>query len=169
MKTTLHGAFLLVFSIFQATFIDCIEIFSVKPNLFLIYIVVVCTFCGKTEGAILGAVFGLIFDMLIGRLWGLNAILMMLLGFFTSYFCERVLRDNNILVVLIMVFIETLVYEAVYGAIYLLTLNGGNFFSLILRVVIPESFYNVIACVPVYFLVKKMGKVLYSDKGETIG
>ena len=38
MKTTLHGAFLLAFSIFQATLVDCIEIFSVKPNLFLIYI-----------------------------------------------------------------------------------------------------------------------------------
>ena len=169
MKTTLHGAFLLAFSIFQATLVDCIEIFSVKPNLFLIYIVVVCTFCGKREGAILGAVFGLILDMLIGRFWGLNAVLMMLLGFLTSYFCDRVLRDNNILIVLLMVFIETLVYEGFYGAIYSLTMNGGNFFLILLRVVIPEGFYNVLACVPVYFLVKKMGKVLYSDKGETIG
>lgn len=169
MKTTLHGAFLLAFSIFQATLVDCIEIFSVKPNLFLIYIVVLCAFCGKSEGAILGAVFGLVLDMLTGRLWGLNAVLMMLLGFFTSYFCERVLRENNILVIFIMVFIETLVYEAVYGAIYLLTLNGGNFFLILLRVVIPEGFYNIVACVPVYLLVKKMGKVLYSDKGETIG
>ncbi|MBQ9757948.1 MAG: rod shape-determining protein MreD [Clostridia bacterium] len=169
MKTTLHGAFLLAFSIFQATLIDCIEIFSVKPNLFLIYVIIVCTFCGKSEGAVLGAFFGLVLDLLVGRLWGLNAILMMLLGFFTAYFCERVLRDNNILVVLLMVLAETVLYEIVYGFIYYLTLDGGNFFAILLRIIIPEGFYNMIVTIPVYFIVRRMGKVLYSDKGETIG
>ncbi len=169
MKFTIHGVFLLIFSIIQSTWLDGIEILNVKPNLFLVYLIIICCFCEKKEGASVGFIFGLILDVLIGRFWGFNAILSMLTGFFLAYFCERVLRKNNVFVIMMMVFFTSFIYETIYGLISFVFGGNMHFGSLLVRVVLPESLFNMVAALVLYFPVKKFTKYLYIDKGESIG
>lgn len=169
MKFTIHGVFLLIFSIIQSTLLDGIEILNIKPNLFLVYLIIICCFCDKKEGASVGFAFGLILDMMIGRFWGLNAILGLLSGFFLAYFCERVLRKNNVFVTMVIIFFASVIYETTYGLISFVFNGSMNLGTLILRFVLLESLFNMIAGLVLYFPVKKFTKFLYVDKGESIG
>lgn len=169
MRTTMHGAFLLVFAILQSTWLNSIAIFGVKPNLFLVYLIMICCFCSRIEGATLGFVFGLVLDILIGRFWGMNAVLGMLAGFFAAYFCERVLRNNNILIIILIVLLGSFVYESIYYFISYLFSENLNIKTAIFRIILLESLYNAVAVLPVYLLAARFIKRLYIDKGENIG
>lgn len=169
MKTTMHGTFLLVFSILQSTWLNSIAIFNVKPNLFLVYVIMICCFCSRIEGATLGFVFGFVLDILIGRFWGMNTVLGMIAGFFIAHLCERVLGNNNILIILLIVLIGSFVYEGIYYFVSYLFSENLNFKTAIFRIIFIESLYNAVAALPVYFLAARFIKRLYVDKGENIG
>ncbi len=169
MKTTIHGIFLLIFSILQATWLDCIEIFGIKPNLFLIYILVICCFCGRVEGAAVGFAFGFALDMLVGQVWGINALLGMLLGFCTANFCERVLSESNFFITLALVLVGSLLYETFYYSIAFLRSESSSFFPSLIKTIIPECLYNIVVSAPLYFIVKHFARLLYTDKGDAIG
>ncbi len=169
MKITIHGVFLVLFSIFQATWINYIEIFNIKPNLFLIYVIIVCCFCGCVEGGTVGFAFGLALDLLIGRVWGLNALLGLICGFFVSHFCDKAIRNNNVFIVCIFTFLGTIVFETIYYVVSLLFVENLGFLTAFFKIVLPESLYNAVIAIPVYFLFSKLAKRLYVDKGEIIG
>lgn len=169
MKTTIHGGFLLIFSILQATWLDCIEIFGIKPNLFLVYIIVVCCFCNRLEGGAVGFAAGFVLDMLVGRIWGLNAVLGLILGFCISHFYARIISNSNLLVTLALVLVGTILYESFYSFIAFLRAENVGLLALLTKIVLPECVYNMVASVPIYFIIKHFSKFLYSDKGDIIG
>ncbi len=169
MKTTIHGGFLLIFSVLQATWLDCIEIFGIKPNLFLIYIIVVCCFCDRIEGGAVGFVAGFALDMLVGGIWGLNSVIGLLLGFCISHFYARIISNNNLLVTLAFVLAGTLLYESIFCFIAFMRTENVSFFQSLAKIVLPECGYNMVASVPLYFIIKRFAKFLYTDKGDVIG
>ncbi len=169
MKTTIHGGFLLIFSILQATWLDCIEIFGIKPNLFLVYIIVICCFCCRIEGGAVGFAFGFALDMLAGQIWGLNAIIGMLLGFCIAHFYGRIISESNFIVTMALVFVGTLLHEMCYCFIAFLRTESVSFFQSLIKIVLPECGYNMVAAVPLYFIIKRFAKFLYTDKGDVIG
>lgn len=169
MKTTIHGGFLLIFSILQATWLDCIEIFGIKPNLFLVYIIVTCCFCGRIEGGALGFAFGFALDMLVGEIWGLNALLGMLLGFCIAHFYKRIISDSNFFVTVALVLVGSLLYEMFYCFIAFMQNEKVSFIPSLIKIILPECGYNMVASIPLYFIIKRSAKFLYTDKGDTIG
>ena len=170
MKIALHGGFLLMCSVLQATWLNYITLFDVKPNLFLVYVVVLSFFCNsKIEGAVVGAVFGLILDFIIGRVVGINMILSLLIGFTVTLFCERVIRKNSIFITMLSILIITIVYESVYYFFAFLFTGGMGYWNAMIAVILPESIFNVIVSVPAYYILGKFTQYLYTDKGEGLG
>lgn len=164
MRAILHGIFLILFMIIQATWIDTISVFGVKPNLFAVYIVVTSCFCQKNESVVTGFVFGFILDILIGKVLGVNAVLLMLLGFFTAYFCEKVIRKNNVFIVMLITLIITFIYELFY---YIIAFLGDlQFKEAFVGTLLPECVYNGIAAMPIYFLIKKVSGKLWDNSEE---
>jgi rod shape-determining protein MreD len=167
MKYIFHTIFIFVFSIIQATLFNYLSILGVKPNLFLIYVVLISCIASQKEGAILGFVSGLVLDILVGKIIGLNAILMMLVSVLISNFCINFIRNLNIVVVLTIVVVITLIYELFYYIIaFLGDLHLGTIF---IKILLPECLYSVIATIPIYLLINKFSKRLWTDKGEGIG
>lgn len=169
MRVIVHAVFLILFAAIQTTWIHAIELFNVVPNIFLVYIIVVSCFCGKIEGAVIGFVFGLLLDMLSGEVWGLYALFGMILGFSVANFCEKLFGQKNMVLTLILSFVCTCFLEFVY---YLICYTSAENMSLkyaFLWVILPESIYNTIIAVPIYLLFRKIAKLIYSDKGETLG
>lgn len=167
MKYVFHLIFLLLFAVIQPTWLEYTEVFGAKANLFLVYTVVVSCYCGKKEGAVTGFVFGLILDLFIGRIIGLNTVLMMILAFLTANFCEKVIRKNTLLITILIVAITIPVYELLYYTIAFL--GDLEFKTAFLRTLLPECLCCIIATIPLYWIVKKAAKTLWDDKGEGIG
>ncbi|MBE7032392.1 MAG: rod shape-determining protein MreD [Ruminococcaceae bacterium] len=161
MKYAVHCIFLTVFLVIQATWLDSISVFGVIPNLFIIYIAIISCFCSKKEGAIAGFFFGLMLDFQIGKVLGLNAVLLMLLGYVTALFCEKVIRKNTALIVMIIVFIISLFYELIY---YVVSFMGNlEFGAVFFRTLIPECIYNCFVAAPFYFIIKKLSVKLWDE------
>ena len=164
MKISIHGLFLLLFSALQATLIRHIEIFSVKPDLLLVYVITICFFCPKTEGGAIGFVFGLFTDIMAGRLLGVNAVLMLIAGFTIAMFCENVFRGNNVFVVMAAAVIVTFVYNSVHY-LFVFSLIGQLDYAYALKSTIwIECLYNAVLCLPMFFILKKITVFLYAEK-----
>lgn len=161
MKYAVHGIFLAVFLVIQATWLDAISVFGIIPNLFIIYIATISCFCSKKEGAIAGFFFGLMLDFQIGKVLGLNAVLMMLLGYVTALFCEKVIRKNTALIVMVIVFVTSVFYELIY---YVVSFMGNlDFGSVFFRTLVPECIYNFFMTLPVYLIIKKLSGKLWDE------
>lgn len=169
MKIAVHSILLFIFAAIQATWMSSIEIFGVKPILFLIYVVVISCFSKRKEAAIVGFISGYIIDLLIGKIWGLYALLFMILGFSIASFYDRIIGKRNFLTIAVFVFVSTFVTEFLYYLIYFITVNNISFGHALLSVILPEAVYNFVLSVPVFLLVKKLSRFLYADKGELLG
>ena len=169
MRIIVHAIFLILFAAVQTTWIHSIELFNVVPNIFLVYIIVASCFCGKLEGAVVGFVFGMLLDMLSGEVWGVYALFGMILGFSVANFCEKLFGQKNVVLTLILSFVCTCFLEFVYYLICYASLENISLKYAFLWVVLPESIYNTIIAVPIYLLFRKIAKLIYSDKGETLG
>ena len=167
MRYLFHTAFLFLFSAIQPTLLGRFEILGAKPNLFLVYIVIVSFFCSRKEGMTIGFVFGFILDLFIGRVLGLNAVLMLLLSYCISCFCEKIISKNNFFIVAGFVIISTFFFELVY---YIIAYLGHlELKTAFVRVLLPEILSNTIFSAVIYFVAKKTSKRLWNVIGEGIG
>ena len=64
----------------QSNFFNWFNIAGVKPNLFIIFLLFIGIFIGKTYGASIGIFFGLLLDLFIGKVVGINAIVLGMAG-----------------------------------------------------------------------------------------
>lgn len=72
--------FILIYFL-QSNFFNWFNIAGVKPNLFIILSLFIGIFIGKIYGVSIGIVFGLILDLFIGKVLGINAIVLGIAGF----------------------------------------------------------------------------------------
>lgn len=169
MKIAIHGVILFIFAAMQATWMNSIEIFDVKPILFLIYVVVISCYAKRKEAAIVGFFSGYILDLLIGKIWGLYALLLMILGFSIANFYERIIGQRNFIMIMVFVFISTCITEFLYYMISFIAVENISLWYALVNVVLPEGLYNVVMSFPIFLLVKKLSRFLYTDKGESFG
>lgn len=65
----------------QSNFFTWFNIAGVKPNLFIIFSLIIGIFIGKIYGTSIGIAFGLLLDLFIGKALGINAIVLGASGF----------------------------------------------------------------------------------------
>ena len=64
----------------QSNFFSWFNLAGVKPNLFIILLLIIGIFIGKIYGSSLGIIFGLLLDLFVGKALGINAIVLGLAG-----------------------------------------------------------------------------------------
>jgi len=138
-----------------------IEIFGVKPNLVIVFIVSVALLRSNAEGMAVGFFTGISQDLLFGRVIGLHALLGLYPGLIIGSVNKRLYREN-FFVIIFFTFISTVAYEsAVYlyhgfGAI----INGrADLLYAIRAVVFPEAVYNSAVSVFVYIFVFRLNDI----------
>lgn len=143
----------------QANFFSWFTVAGVRPNLFIIYILVIGLFTGKWNGAILGFLFGFYIDIVNGRMVGVSAILFGLIGFFAEYMYKNTSNDNKVTMILIVV-LNTILYETFGYLISIWKLSvTGEVFSFI-KILGIEIFYNIIITIIVYPIIQKVSVTL---------
>ena len=149
----------------QVNLFSWFTIAGVMPNLFLIYILFIGLFAGKTKGAIYGIAVGLFLDLTVGKLIGLYAVSLGLVGFSTGILDKNFSKDSR-MTIMFMVATVTIAFELVtYLANYLILETNIELipFALILLI---ELVYNLLLTIIFYPLMQKFGFYIENEYKE---
>ena len=150
--------FLIIFFL-QANFFTWFNIAGVKPNLFIVLMVFIGAFMGKYYGFGIGMFLGLFLDIFIGKVLGLNATILALVGLFGGLLTKTFSKDNKmtmiVLVTLITLFSEIIsyIYQMILFSYEIEILN-------FLKIIIIEIIFNTLLLIILYPLLKKIGEKL---------
>lgn len=152
----------------QANFFSWFNLADVKPNLFIILVLVIGLFAGKTLGTVLGVIFGMLLDFFISKSIGISAIMLGTIGIIGGYLDKSFSKDSR-LTMIMMVCIVTILYEI---GIVLLNyfINGAQILILyLIKNLIIELTYNSIITIIIYSFIIKIGyKIEANFKGNKI-
>ncbi len=149
----------------QGTLLNGISILGVTPNLFIVYISIICFLAYKLDGIIISAIFGFILDVLTARYIGVYTVLFLIAAYFVSSLSEKVFNEPRFYVQAIITFVVSVFVNSFYYLIVILMSNKYSF-GYAVFVVFLEAVYNTAVSIPVYFIVKHITRGFYKDKGE---
>lgn len=164
MKTVHYGIWFILLSSLQPTLLNYIKIYGIKPNLILIFIVLIAFFEGKKDGAAVGAVFGLFFDLLVGKIVGLHAILYMYLGSLFGIASEKFLKKPTLIIAVPVVLLVSLLTGCAEYVFRILNIAQFSFKYAFLGILLPEAVYSAIFTIPMYLILKKTLKIFSVNK-----
>ena len=140
----------------QSNFFSWFTIGGIKPNLFILLVVVIGLFAGKNLGLIFGILFGFLLDIYLGRSIGTSALMFGIIGWFAGYIDKNFSKEGRITIMLIMA-ISTFFFEiGKYGIeciIYKMTFEIKAFFQIIGI----EILFNTLITIIIYPLIVKFG------------
>lgn len=153
-------ALLLIFFL-QSSLCGFIRIIGIAPNILLCAVLAgALTAADPVEAAVYGLGAGTLYDILWGRVFGVNAILMMYTCFAVFYIAAFIYRKTVVSGVVIT-FFAALVYELVFYAISFLIWGETNVIYFIFRLIIPGAAYTACFQFLLYPIMKKFeGKAL---------
>ena len=97
----------------HVNFFSWFTISGIKPNLFIILVLVLGLFAGKKVGAITGLIIGIYLEILTSKSVGIMAFLLMGLGFIGGKLDKTFSKDSK-LTIIIIVLSSTICYEFLY-------------------------------------------------------
>jgi rod shape-determining protein MreD len=154
-KTVTTACGILLCLLLQMTIFHWWRIWGVKPDLVMVWTVLVGLLCGQPAGIAAGVIGGILVDIQVGRFLGLSTATGLLVGWLGGQVGKRAFRDHWFVPVGAVGFC-TLVGEAFY-------LFLGNSFGMlwplwqaIYLVVIPTAIYNMLVGVLIWPLAKKL-------------
>lgn len=152
-------ALILIFIIIyllQANFFAWFNLGGVKPNLFVMLVLVIGLFAGKGIGITFGIFFGISLDFFIGKSIGISGIMLGSIGFVGGYLDKSFSKDSRITMIT-MISISTLIYES---GLYLFNyfINSAHISMIyFIRILIIELIFNSILTIIIYPLIVRFG------------
>lgn len=148
-------SFLIIY-LLQSNFFSWFNIAGVKPNLFVILVLMMGLFIGKRAGIIFGILFGLSLDFFIGKSIGISAVMLGIIGFIGGYLDKNFSKDSRITMIT-MIAMSTFLYE-----IGIITFNyfineAQIRLIYVIKTLIIELIYNSIVTIIIYPLIMKLG------------
>ena len=163
MKKVLSFIFILIsfliIYLLQSNFFTWFNIAGVKPNLFIILMVFIGAFMGKYYGFGIGVFLGLLLDMFIGKVLGLNAIILGLVGLFGGLLTKTFSKDSKMTMIVLITLI-TFASEIVSYIYQMIIFGYGADILIFLKIIIIEVIFNTLLLIILYPLLKKAGEKL---------
>lgn len=150
--------FLIIYFI-HVNFFSWFNLAGIKPNIFVIFVLIVGLFSGKSKGIAIGIVSGIFLDFFIGKSIGITAVMLGIVGFFGGYLDQNFSKDSRFTLI-IMIIITTMLYEMGY---YLLNhfINSFDIEILLLtKIIVIEVVFNCIITIILYPTILKLGYIL---------
>ncbi|MGY8823418.1 MAG: rod shape-determining protein MreD [Candidatus Latescibacterota bacterium] len=113
MNTVRHTLLLLLSFVLQTTWVELMEISSLKPDLILLVLIYAALREGPLTATVLGFAVGFLQDIYMPTDLGLNALVKSAVGFTIGYGRSRIVGDN-IQVQVILILGTVLVHDLVY-------------------------------------------------------
>lgn len=138
--------------IVQSTLCNYIAIADIKPNLMLIFAVIMAFFMGSTDGLVIGIMVGLLHDCFFGHTIGSNLFLYGIIGYISGCLTEQ-FNKENIAVPMLLVLLATLLYNLGFYLLNIVLKGYTSFSPYIILNILPEVIYNLILGFAIYLLV----------------
>ena len=158
MKNIFYFIIGLAVIIFTNTILNSINLslFSIRPNLTLVYLIYISLYIGNMRASILGLILGLIIDITVGKYFGFYALLFFSIGLLYGSMRDKVFKEN-IFTILVLVILATFVDNLV--SLLIVGFGIENILIYFLRML--ESFFinSVVAAFlfyPVNYFIKKV-------------
>jgi rod shape-determining protein MreD len=116
----------IIFCLLQLFFGKYINICGIYPNFILILIVYLGFLKGSVKAQLLGFLFGLTWDVFSTNIFGIRAVLFVIIGYVTGMFCQKFDR-SQILTQLVSVFFTSLVYLLGFSFFYYIFSNADSY------------------------------------------
>ncbi len=147
----IYASILLLISValIQSTVMPHLTLWGVKPDLMLLVVISWSLLRGAREGIFWGFVGGFCLDLFSGAPFGLSALALLIVSFFSG-FGEATVFRTHVILPLATVFFASLIY----GLIFLAVLNAlgwsVTWLDSLSRLVLPASLLNVLLTPLVY-------------------
>lgn len=157
LKVIFYTISILLLMLLQSTLLVYARVYDVKPNLIIVFVIIVALLRGNVEGGTVGFFAGLMLDMLFGKILGFYTLLGFYLGILVGSVNKRLYREN-ILVVVFFTFVSSIAYET---AVYVLNSFMHGSLDLLFpmtRIILPEAVYNSLVSILMYLLLIKINR-----------
>lgn len=128
-----------------------VMIFGITPNTAIVIIVSLAILRKEVEAATVGFFAGLLHDIFFGNFIGLNALLYMLIGFFSGKPFKEFYVENYILPIILVGF-STLFFNFSYYVFNFLFRARLDFFYYLVTIILPATLYNITITLPIYIV-----------------
>ena len=158
MKNIFYFIIGLAVIIFTNTILNSINLslFSIRPNLTLVYLIYISLYIGNMRASILGLILGLIIDITVGKYFGFYALLFFSIGLLYGSMRDKVFKEN-IFTILVLVILATFVDNLVSLLIVGFGIeNTLIYFLRMLESVFINSLVAAFLFYPVSYLIKKV-------------
>ena len=145
-----------------------IIIYFLHSNLFVILVLFIGLYAHKYMGVIYGIIFGLFLDLFIGKKFGINAIMLGIIGFIGMIFDKNFSKENRITLI-VMVMISTAIFEVGEYIISYFVVKSSFDIIPFIQVLLVECIYNAIITIILYPIMQKSGNLIETEyKGNKI-
>ena len=140
----------------QANVFSELTIAGIKPNLFVIFILVIGLFGNNFLAILFGIICGMWLDSLYSEIMGVSSAMLCFIGFIATWFDSLWSKDEKISIV-IMVIIATFIYE--FGSYFInsIVLEFDMELLAFFKILAIEELYNVLLTIIFFGLIKKCG------------
>lgn len=148
-------SFLIIY-LLQVNFFSWFNLAGVKPNLFVILVLSIGLFSGRSIGTTFGIIFGIALDFFVGKSIGISAIMLGIVGFLGGYLDKSFSKDSRITMIM-MIAMATVIYELGINIFNYFINNATISIWYILKTLIIELVFNTILTIIIYPLIMKLG------------
>jgi len=142
----------LLLTVLQSTVINFTQIYGVKPDLLLIFVVLTAMERGAVTGTVVGIVVGFILD---GGILGINSLLFMHMGALSGLIFQKVLVSKYYAVIILVILSVSFLYEFLFYVMNFTVWGKGNLIYALTRVILPTAAYNTAVCIPFYKIMRR--------------
>lgn len=161
-KTLITLVLLIIFLIIyfiHVNFFSWFNLAGIKPNLFVVFVLIVGLFSGRSKGIAIGIVTGIFLDFFLGKSIGITALMLGIIGFFGGYLDQNFSKDSRFTMI-IMVALATILYEVGYYVLNFFINSINIEFLLLTKILTIEVLFNCIITIILYPTILKLGYIL---------
>ena len=140
----------------QANFFTWFKIAGVMPNLFIILMLYIGLFMGRTPAIVYGVIFGMLIDIFISKRLGITSIMLSLVGIIANMFDKNFSKDSRI-TIMAMVGASTIIYECGAYLLNYFILNINIEILAFTKILLIEVVYNIILTIIIYPIMRLTG------------
>lgn len=146
----------LIIYLLQSNLFSWFNLAGIKPNLFVIFVLIIGLFSGRSMGATFGIILGIMLDFFIGKSVGISGIMLGAIGFLGGVLDKNFSKDSRFTMI-IMIIIATCFYE-IGGHLFNYFVNNANVdILLFIKILIIENFFNIMITIALYPMIIKLG------------
>ncbi|MCR5619096.1 MAG: rod shape-determining protein MreD [Lachnospiraceae bacterium] len=137
------------FFLLQACVFTSLELGNVIPNLMVLLVCVYGFFYGEKTGAVCGFFAGLLMDIFFSEMLGLNALIIMFIGYINGGF-SGLFYAEDIRLPLILITLSDATFGLMYYIFTFLMRGRLDFVNYSVNVIFPEIFYTLLVSLVIY-------------------